>query len=94
VYPIRKSNKHALPITTTKLRDVQFSLRFLLVVHHRFATATWVLLCKLQLVAVGEHENKPNNTHTPYKQWLRLKPSYEFHFEGLSNFSCSVEGLV
>ena len=24
----------------------------------------------------------------------RLKPSYEFHFEGLSNFSSSVEGLV
>ena len=24
----------------------------------------------------------------------RLNPSYEFHFEGLSNFSLSVEGLV
>jgi hypothetical protein len=23
-----------------------------------------------------------------------VKPSYELHFEGLSNFSCSVEGLV
>ena len=28
------------------------------------------------------------------KQCSRLKPSYEFHFEGLSNFSISVEGLV
>ena len=27
-------------------------------------------------------------------QCWRLKPSYEFHFEGLSNFSPSVEGLV
>ena len=27
-------------------------------------------------------------------QCSRLKPSYEFHFEGLSNFSLSVEGLV
>ena len=27
-------------------------------------------------------------------QWSRLKPSLEFHFEGLSNFSSSVEGLV
>ena len=24
----------------------------------------------------------------------RLKPSYEFHFEGLSSFSSSIEGLV
>ena len=29
-----------------------------------------------------------------HDQWSRLKPSYEFHFEGLSNFSPSVEGLV
>ena len=29
----------------------------------------------------------------PY-QWSRLEPSYEFHFEGLSKFSPSVEGLV
>ena len=27
-------------------------------------------------------------------KWSRLKPSYEFHFEGLSNYSSSVEGLV
>ena len=27
-------------------------------------------------------------------QWSRLKPSYEFHFEGRSNFSPSVERLV
>jgi hypothetical protein len=27
-------------------------------------------------------------------QHSRLKPSHEFHFEGLSNFSSSVEGLV
>jgi hypothetical protein len=27
-------------------------------------------------------------------QCSRLKPSYEFHFEGLSNFKSSVEGLV
>ena len=27
-------------------------------------------------------------------QCSRLKPSYEFHFEGLSNFSPSVERLV
>ena len=27
-------------------------------------------------------------------QCSRLKPSYEFHFEGLSNFSSSIEGLV
>ena len=26
--------------------------------------------------------------------WSRLKPSYEFHFEGLSNSSLSIEGLV
>ena len=25
-------------------------------------------------------------------QWSRSKPSYEFHFEGLSNFSSSVNG--
>ena len=28
------------------------------------------------------------------EQWSRLKPSYEFHFEGLLYFSASVEGLV
>jgi hypothetical protein len=27
-------------------------------------------------------------------QCSRLKPPYEFHFEGLSNFSASIEGLV
>ena len=27
-------------------------------------------------------------------QCSRLKPSYEFHFEGLSNFSLSVKGLA
>ena len=27
-------------------------------------------------------------------QCSRLKPSYEFHFEGLSNFNRSFEGLV
>ena len=27
-------------------------------------------------------------------QWSRSMPSYEFHFEGLSNFSTSVECLV
>ena len=27
-------------------------------------------------------------------QWSRLKSSYEFHFEVLSNFSLSIEGLV
>ena len=27
-------------------------------------------------------------------RWTKLKPSYEFHFEGLSNFSSLVEGLV
>ena len=30
----------------------------------------------------------------PGDQWSRLEPSYEFHFEGLSKFSPSVEGLV
>ena len=28
------------------------------------------------------------------RQCSRLKPSYEFHFEGVSNFNASVEGLV
>ena len=29
-----------------------------------------------------------------YNHCSRLKPSYEFHFEGLSNFNASIEGLV
>ena len=28
------------------------------------------------------------------KQCSRLKPSYEFHFERISNFSPSIDGLV
>ena len=38
-------------------------------------------------VTVSCHENGRS-------QWSRLKPSHEFHFEWLSNFSPSVEGLV
>jgi len=36
----RNQPKHALPITTTKRREVHFSIWLLLVVHHRFANAT------------------------------------------------------
>jgi hypothetical protein len=43
----------------------------------------------------------PCTSHTPItpfpsdsNQGSRLKPSYEFQFEGLSNFKPSVEGLV
>ena len=35
----------------------------------------------------GEPGNRPS-------QCSRLKPSYEFHIEGLLDFSSSVEGLV
>ena len=41
----------------------------------------WYVPCKTQI----------NHNHN---QCSRLKPSYEFHFEGLSNFSPSVEVLV
>ena len=30
----------------------------------------------------------------PHTQWSRLKPSCEFHFEGLSNFSLPTKTLV
>ena len=33
-------------------------------------------------------------TDTTRMQCSRLKPSYEFHFEGLSNFNSSIKGLV
>jgi hypothetical protein len=33
-------------------------------------------------------------TTTPFMQRSRLKPSYEFHFEGRSNFNPPIEGLV
>ena len=52
-------------------------------------------------------KNKPNNIHTlldppsyserkrgGMEQCSRLKPLYEFHSEGLSNFSPSTEKLV
>ena len=40
---------------------------------------------------------QPASQSTPYRltdQCSRLKPSFEFHFEGLSNFNSSVERLV
>ena len=39
-------NKHALPITVTKSREVWFSIRFMLMLHRRFANAPQVSLCK------------------------------------------------
>ena len=42
---------------------------------------------------VGDDPTNIRTTVGSY-QWSRLKPSNEFHFEGLSNFSLSVEGLV
>jgi hypothetical protein len=39
-------NKRALPTTITKLGKVQFSIRFMSMLHHRFANATQVSLCK------------------------------------------------
>ena len=40
---------------------------------------------------MGTIGQDPNFLSVP-KQWSKLKPSYEFHFKGLSNFSLSIEG--
>jgi hypothetical protein len=50
------------------------------------APATWVGM----EVCMREKELTKEGGH----QCSRLKPSYEFHLEGLSNFSPSIEGLV
>jgi len=42
------------------------SIQILHVFCYKFANVTRVLLCEIQWVEVGEHENKPNKTHIPY----------------------------
>jgi hypothetical protein len=46
------------------------------------------------LVMSWELGNTPGEPDPSPLQCSRLKPSYEFHFEGLSDFSSSVEELV
>jgi hypothetical protein len=45
----------------------------------------------------GRRRPEPSSNKDPFtrapKQCSRLKPSHELHFEGLSNFSRSIEGL-
>ena len=49
--PIKKINKHTLPITVTESKQVRFSTQF----QQKFANATRVSLCKSNLVEFGEH---------------------------------------
>ena len=44
MYLIRKIKKHTLPIIITNTREVQFSIRFLHMFHHKFANATRALI--------------------------------------------------
>ena len=57
MYSVKRINKHALVITITKSKEVRFSIQFLLMLHHRFANATQVLLGTSNQVEVAEHEN-------------------------------------
>jgi hypothetical protein len=60
VYVFNKGlNRHALLITTTKLEEV----RFLLILHYRFANATQISMHKHKLENMS---NQPNNIHIPY----------------------------
>ena len=52
----------------------------------------WVVCCESRRAC--EEADKGSTDGILWDQCSRLKPSYEFHFEGFSNFSPSVEGLV
>ena len=61
-----ETNKHALPIVTTKSREIQYSFRFSQMFHCRFANAnTSFCLCKSNQEKVENMEIAPTNTHTP-----------------------------
>jgi hypothetical protein len=60
----QEMNKHALLITITELEEGHFSIRFLLMLHHRLVNATQVSLCTMNRQNM---ENQPNNTHIPYE---------------------------
>ena len=43
---VQEMYKHALPMTIVKRGEIQFSFRFLLLLHCRFANTTQILFCK------------------------------------------------
>jgi hypothetical protein len=56
-------NKHALPIIITKSWEVQFSIRFWLMFHRRFANATHIPLRESNRQKLENMKFEPNNTH-------------------------------
>ena len=54
-------NKHALPISITKSREVSISIQlFLLMLHRRFANAMQVSFCKSYRWKLENMKSKPN----------------------------------
>ena len=63
---IWRINKHPLPTIIMKSREVQISIWFLSMLHHRFANATHATFCKSNQENSENMKNVQNNTHIPY----------------------------
>ena len=63
MYSIKES--FALSIIITKSWEVRFSIRFMLMLQHRFANATQVLLCIINRLKLETMKNEPNNIYIP-----------------------------
>ena len=80
-----KNNKHALPISITKLGEV----RFLQMFQCRVANATQIVLCRCDWQKLENMKNDPNNTRKPqlymalsFREGGPIKPSlgpFQYH---------------